>query len=175
MGPWLRLAWHRSHRIHDRAPPNCMTSEGSSTTMCSFTLNHVWSMITHDGWQLTSSLTAMGERQKSFPKLHTCLRGSMTQKPALMKSAISEHKNSWCRLAEGWGPLWAHWLMVSEVQGGLSMGTNAYSFVLEILEEASGGVVYVVDVWGHVGLPPVSLDEVFPQGGHREFVGQGGH
>ena len=105
------------------APLNCMTSEGSSTMVCSLTLNHVWLTITH-GRQLTSSLTATGERWKSFPKLHTCLRGSMTQKQALMKLAILVHRNSQCRLAEGWGLLLAHWSMVSKVQGGSSMGTN---------------------------------------------------
>ena len=55
----------------------------------------------------------------------------------------------------------AHWLMVSEVQGGIVHGYK-HSLVLEVLEEAVGGVEYVVDVQGQVGLPPLSLDEVFP-------------
>ena len=123
MGPWLGLAWWSSHRICERAPLNCMTSEGSYTAVCSLAPNHMWSMITRSQ-QLTSSLTATDERWKSFPKLHTCLRGSMTQKQALMKLAILVHRNSQCRLAEGWGLLSVHWSMVSEVQGGSSMGTN---------------------------------------------------
>ena len=132
MGPWLGLAWWSSHRICERAPLNCMTSEGSSTTVCLLTLNHVWATITC-GQQLTSSLTATGERWKSFPKLHTCLRGSMTQKLALMKLAILVHRNSQCRLAEGWGLLSAHWSMVSEVQGGATTGTVAT--VAEVLSQ----------------------------------------
>ena len=34
--------------------------------------------------------------------------------------------------------------------------------VLEVLQEASGTVLDVIDVWGQVGLSLMGLDEVFP-------------
>ena len=63
--------------------------------------------------------------------------------------------------------------MVSEVQGGLSMGTD--TMVPEVLQEALGTVLDVIDVWGQVEFAPMVLDEVFPCRGCRQLFGEGGH
>ena len=49
------------------------------------------------------------------------------------------------------------------------------AMVLEVLQEASGTVLDVIDGWGQVGFSPMVLDEVFPRRGRRELFQEGGH